>query len=185
MWKSLQYSVGLLLLSASLGGCGIIYTVRDPHLHEDVLATITEFKQRDPGLPRFFDMAHGYAVFPSVGRTACTTRCFGRGELLIKGHWDGNCSVIQDCVGTPLHGKSYRELIFFKDAIALDRFESDELEFGAHATAVKVPSSAAGNVDYRKGVLVIIEAKGGAILTPTICGQKFHYQRYCQMLWTA
>jgi len=176
MRNTLQYAFGLLVLSNTLAGCGIIYTVKDPHLHEDVLATVTEFKQRAPGLERFFATAHGYAVFPSIGGTAYTGRRFGKGELLIKGHWDGNCSVIQDCGGTPRHGTSYSELIFFKDATALDRFESDELTFGSHVTAVDVSSSAAANANYRKGVLVITQTKGGLTWQPTICGQVFNYE---------
>ncbi len=169
---------GLLALSTALGGCGIIYTVKDPHLHEDALATVTEFKQCDPDLQRFFDTAHGYAVFPSVGWSVYTGRRFGKGELLIKGHWDGNCSVFQEFEDTPRYSQSFSELIFFKDAVALDRFESNQLALGTRASAVDGSSNSAANPDYRNGVLVLVltATKGSLTLTPTIGGQKFNYK---------
>ena len=41
---------------------------KKPTSAEEVQATIESFLEQDPGLQKFFDSAHGYAVFPKIYR---------------------------------------------------------------------------------------------------------------------
>jgi len=179
MKKPWRYAVGLLVLSATLGGCASTSQTMEGGLtlNEDVRNTITEFKQCDPNLQHFFDTAYGYAVFPSVGWTLGASGAFGRGELYEKGQFVGNCSVTQARVGTPLHGKSYSEVVFFQDAAALAKFESNALAFDAHASAV-LASSGPASADYRNGVAVFTDGKDAPMLQPTVRGQEFNFDAY-------
>ncbi len=43
--------------------------------------TITEFKEKDPGMSKFFSSAYGYAVFPGIGKGG-----LGIGGAAGKGH---------------------------------------------------------------------------------------------------
>jgi len=169
----------LLVLAAALAGCATAPNTMEGRrtLHEDVLNTVADYKQRDPGVQRFFDTAYGYAVFPSIGSGAVGVGgAFGRGELYEKGQWVGHCSVTQGSIGPQLGGKSYSEIIFFQDAATLNGFKSNELAFDATASAVAASSGGSSSADYRKGVLVFTEAEGGLMLQAAIGGQKFSFE---------
>ena len=43
---------------------------KKPTSAEEVQATIESFLEQDPGLQKFFDSAHGYAVFPKIYKGA-------------------------------------------------------------------------------------------------------------------
>jgi hypothetical protein len=181
--RTLRCVCGMLVLSATLAGCASTSKTMEGRgtLHDDVLNAITEFKQSDPALQQHFDTAYAYAVFPSVGWTIGESGAFGRGEVYEKGKWAGTCSVTQARVGTPLNGKSYSELIFFKDAAALNSFESNEMAFDAEASAVVASKSGAAGADYRNGVLVFTKATDGLAVKPTIRGQEFNFDSYYDM----
>ncbi len=180
MRKPLRYAFGLLVLSATLAGCANTTKTMEGGLtfHEEVHNTITEFKQNDPSMQHLFDTAYGYAVFPSVGWRVGESGAFGRGEVYEQGQLAGKCSVTQARVAKPLHGESYPEVIFFQDAAALNKFESNKLALDARASALPASSSATGNADYRNGVLVFTDGKNSATLQPTIRGQEFSFDPY-------
>jgi len=50
-----------LIVSTSIAGW-------DPDRDAESRQAIAEFKKADPSLQRFFNAAHAYAVFPSVGK---------------------------------------------------------------------------------------------------------------------
>ena len=49
------------LLRFQGGGAGV-----DPN--DEVDSVISAFREKDPGIARVFERAHGYAVFPKVGK---------------------------------------------------------------------------------------------------------------------
>lgn len=138
--------------------------------------TINEFKKRDPNMKVFFNEAYGYAIFPSVGKGAIAIGgAYGRGKVFEKGKIIGSVTLKQISIGIQLGGQSYSEIIFFKDKAALDTFTSNNLEFGAAASAILVTSGASADTDYSNGVAIFTLPKGGLMCEASVAGQKFRF----------
>src|SRR5882672_486151 len=84
-------------------------SARDPHA--EVVSTIAAFKEKDPGISKFFDNAIGYAVFPTVGKGAIGVGgAHGTGEVLVGGKAIGKASLDQVTIGLQLGGQAYSEI---------------------------------------------------------------------------
>ncbi len=169
----------LLLLTASLVACA----GWDPDRPGDskteqikVDEAIARFKERDPGLDRFFDNATGYAVFPTVGKGAVGVGgAYGKGRVYQRGRYLGDASMTQLTVGFQWGGQAYSEIIFFENQRALDEFKEGNFEFGAQVSAVAANLGASADAAYEKGVAVFTVAKGGLMYEASVGGQKFRY----------
>jgi len=147
-----------------------------PARNVEVANAIANFKNSDPGMNRFFDNAHGYAIFPTVGKGgAFVGGAYGTGEVYERGRLIGRSSITQLTLGLQLGGQAYSEIIFFKDKASLDDFRLGNFEFGAQASAVAVTAGASANAGYSNGVAVFTLAKGGLMYEATIAGQKFNF----------
>lgn len=142
----------------------------------------------------FFDGAHGYAIFPAIGKAAIGiggshgSGVVYRGDTLV-----GEARVTALTAGFALGGQSYSELIFFADARALQEFCSGQFEFGANASAVAIISGASATAassgvsvssstdpehahlatSYYKGTAVFTLTQGGLMYEASLGGQKF------------
>ncbi len=169
----------LAIAVIAVSGCSTAPTSAEDRdrLHKDVAAAIDTFKFKDPSLEKFFGEAAGYAVFPSVGKGAIGIGgAYGRGEVFVNGKMIGFCDLRQATIGLQLGGQAYRELVFFKDRDALNRFKSNRLEFSAQASAVAVKAGASTTADYVGGVVVFTMSKAGLMFEVSIGGQKFTYK---------
>jgi len=147
--------------------------------HEDVVKTIAAFKEKDPGIAKFFSSAVGYAVFPSIGKGAIGIGgAHGSGELLVGGNAIGKTSMTQVTIGLQLGGQAYAEVIFFQTQDKLNAFKKGDFEFAAQVSAVALKSGASANAKYTDGVLVFTMAKGGLMYEASVGGQKFGYEAY-------
>ena len=147
--------------------------------HADVMRTIAELKERDPGIVKFFDNAVGYAVFPTVGKAAIGVGgAHGTGEVLVRGKAIGKASLNQVTIGFQLGGQTYTEVIFFENQSSLHGFTKGDFAFAAQATAVAITTGASANVGYRNGVLVFTMTKAGLMYEASIGGQKFSFKPY-------
>jgi lipid-binding SYLF domain-containing protein len=179
MSKLLHAAFGLAALC--LTGGGATAAGWDPNADSAQLEMATEaiasFKAADPGLESYFKQAYGYAVFPSVGKGGFVfAGAFGRGIVYERGEPVGRTSLKQATFGLQIGGQSFREIIFFKDKAALDRFKTGTSEFSAQASAVVAREGAAAASSYDStGVAVFVQIKGGAMLEASIGGQKFDY----------
>jgi lipid-binding SYLF domain-containing protein len=154
--------------------------------------------QRQDATQAFFAEAHGYALFPTVGKGGIGIGgAYGEGRVYEQGKHIGDTSVSQLTIGLQLGGQAYSMIIFFEDDRALREFTSGNFEFGAQASAVALTASvsaeastgggttataAGGRNDatsaqggYRKGLAIFTVAKGGAMYEATLGGQKFKY----------
>ncbi|MEQ8659402.1 MAG: YSC84-related protein [Gammaproteobacteria bacterium] len=143
-----------------------------------------------------FDDAHGYAVFPTIGKGGIGIGgAYGKGRVYARGAAIGTTSMTQLTIGFQLGGQAYSQIIFFEDERALREFTSGNFEFGAQASAVAITAGAqaaatttgasagasAGQHDatttgrYYKGMAVFTVAKGGLMYEASIGGQKFTY----------
>jgi len=144
----------------------------------------------------FFKDAHGFAVFPSIGKGGVGIGgSHGKGRVYVGGKHVGNTSMTQLTIGFQLGGQVFSQIIFFEDERAFDDFTSGNFELGAQATAVAITAGAhaattttgssagasGGRHDattvgrYNKGMAIFTVAKGGLMYEASVGGQKFTY----------
>lgn len=146
--------------------------------------TITEsraakaaFLKADPSMGNLFKNSYGYAIFPNVGKGAVGVGgAAGKGTVYEKGKVVGTAQMIQVTIGAQAGGQAYREAVFFENKDAFDRFRDDKLEFSGQASAIAVKSGASANANYRNGVVVFSQEKGGLMLEASLGGQKFNFK---------
>jgi lipid-binding SYLF domain-containing protein len=140
-------------------------------------AALAKAEAKDPTLAKILREAHGYAVFPTVGKGAVGVGgAYGKGVLYENGQMVGYCDLTQATVGIALGGQTYTEIISFENQKALDRFMSGHFAFDAQATAVALKSGAVANAAYSDGVLVLTTDEAGLMVEASIGGQKFSYE---------
>ncbi len=171
--------VAAALLLVMLAGCGATpgsrYKARQ--LNAAVEDAIAEFEQTDPGIENLFRTSVGYAVFPSVGAGAAGVGgAYGRGQLYEDGRMVGYCNLTQASIGLQLGGQAYREVIFFNSRDALEWFKSGDFSFSGQASAVALKSGVSADANFRNGVAVYTQAKGGLMYQASIGGQKFRFE---------
>ena len=152
--------------------------------------TIAKFKEKDPGMEKFLDNAWGYAVFPTVGEGALIVGgAHGKGLVYknvwisgvmhpyqAKGEVVGRSKLTQGTVGLQAGGKSYSEIIFFKDKAAFDSLKDGKLKLAAKASAIAVTAGASADAAYEGGVAVFTMGKGGLMLQAAVGGQEITFE---------
>jgi len=135
------------------------------------------FLKADPSMANLFKNSTGYVIFPNVGKGAVGVGgAAGRGAVYEKGKTIGTAQMVQVTVGPQAGGQAYREVIFFENKDALDRFMQNKVEFSGQASAIAVKAGASANANYRGGVVVFSQEKGGLMLEASLGGQKFTYK---------
>ena len=159
--------------------------------------TMAVFKKSEAVQP-FFKSAHGYAVFPTIGKGGIGIGgAYGKGRVYRKGQMTGETSLIKATIGVQLGGQAFSEIVFFEDERAYNEFTSGEFEFDAAASAVAITAGAQASAGtqgatagasagpatgaqakaaYHKGMVVFVHAKGGLMYELTVGGQKFTFK---------
>lgn len=152
---------------------------KEKSLIEDCNTAKAEFIKSDELLSKLFDGAAGYVMFPNVGKGAVGVGgASGNGIFYEKGKMTGKAKMSQVSVGFQFGGQAYRELIFFENQEAVNRFKKNKLEFSAQASAVAAKTGASANAKYRDGVMVFTQQKGGLMYEASVGGQKFKYTAF-------
>ena len=145
--------------------------------HEDVQGTLQRLREEDPGLGRLLKSAHGYAVFPSVGKAAAVIGgAFGRGEVFERGKRIGHATLSQLTIGVQLGGETFAEIIVFENQQTLERLKQGKFAFAANASAALVRAGAAASAGFEKGARAFVYSDGGLMLEAAIGGQKFRFK---------
>jgi len=183
---------------AALVLAGTALAVQAAREVKDYSATIAEFKKIAVVAP-FFESAHAYAVFPTVGKGGLGIGgSHGKGQVYQGGKVVGFTSTSDVSVGLQAGGQAYSQIIFFQDPAALERFTGGNFEFAASASAIAVQATAgasagtegveasasssktadkaAAGAEYQNGMAVFTMAKGGLMYAATIAGQKYTYK---------
>lgn len=143
----------------------------------EVARVIAKFKQKDPGMAAVFASAHGYAVFPTVGKGGIGIGgARGKGYVYQRGRLIGRTTLTQVTIGFQLGGQAYSEVVFLKTADALENFKAGRLKLDAQASAVALTARASADLAYRNGVAIVTMAKGGLMYEASVGGQKFSFR---------
>ncbi len=145
----------------------------------------------------YFDSAHGYAVFPTIGKAGLVVGgAAGKGRVYVGEKHVGNSEMGQVTIGFQAGGQAYSMIIFFEDERAFREFTSGTFEFGAQASAVAITAGASASAStagasagasggknnaataggYHKGMAVFTVAKGGLMYEASIGGAGFTYE---------
>lgn len=149
----------------------------DPNKSKKADETIAAFQEADPGLEAYFEEAHGYAVFPTVGKGGIGIGgARGKGVVYEHGKPVGRTTLTQLSIGFQWGGQAYSEVIFFEDQAAIDRFKTGKFELGAQVSAVAATLGASADAAYESGVAIFTVVKGGLMYEASVGGQKFSYK---------
>lgn len=169
----------LLALGLSLSVSAFSQSEKETKLIGDSKNAETQFVKSDSLMQSLFANSYGYVIFPNVGKGAIGIGgAAGNGILFEKGTPVGSAKMKQVSIGFQFGGQAYREVIFFENAEALDRFKQNKFEFSAQASAVAATKGASTNVKYRDGVMVFTQEKGGLMYEASVGGQKFDYKSF-------
>ena len=148
-------------------------------LKEDAKVAKAEFLEADWRMENRFKDAYGYVIFPNVGKGGLGVGgAAGNGIVYQGGQEVGVAKLSQLSIGFQAGGQAYREIIFFQDKAAMDRFTGNNFEFSAQASAVAVTAGASADANYEGGVMVFTMQKGGLMYEASIGGQKFKYDAF-------
>ena len=141
----------------------------------EVSSALSKFKA-NPALDLYFDNAYGFVVFPSIKKAGIGIGgASGKGQVFQEGELIGNSRVTQVSLGIQFGAQAFKEIIFFKDSIALGRFIRGNFEFGAQASAVALTAGVSAEIEYNDGVAIFTEPNGGLMYEASVGGQKFTF----------
>ncbi|HMG93722.1 MAG TPA: YSC84-related protein [Chryseolinea sp.] len=131
----------------------------------------------DKEMKGLFEKSYGYVIFPNVGKGAVVVGgAAGTGAVYEHGKQIGIAKLTQVSVGFQFGGQAYREVIFFENKGAMDRFKDNRIELSAQVSAVAAASGASANAKYVEGVMVFTMQKGGLMYEASVGGQKFKFE---------
>jgi lipid-binding SYLF domain-containing protein len=149
----------------------------DPAAEQRAHETIAAFKKADPSIQTFFNNAYGYAVFPEIGKGAIGVGgAHGEGTVFEKGTAVGSTAMTQVTIGLQLGGQAYKEIIFFENKAALDKFKQGNYEVSANASAIAAKEGASKTANYSMGVAIFTMGTEGLMFEASAGGQKFSYE---------
>ncbi len=148
-------------------------------IRQDAKEAKAEFLESDWRMERHFNNSYGYVIFPNVGKGAIGIGgAAGNGVAYEKGEEVGMAKLTQLSIGFQWGGQAYREIIFFENKAAMDRFKENKVEFAAQVSAVAVTEGASADAKYVDGVLVFTMQKGGLMYEASVGGQKFRFDAF-------
>ncbi len=172
-------ATSLLLIGLLVSLPAFSQNSKEKDLIADSKKAKAEFIKGDSLMESLFANSHAYVIFPNIGKGAIGVGgAAGNGIVFQKGSPIGSAKMKQVSVGFQFGGQAYREVIFFENEAALDRFKQNKFEFAAQASAVAVTKGASTNVKYRDGVMVFTQEKKGLMYEASIGGQKFSYSSF-------
>lgn len=138
---------------------------------------VTAFRLSDPTLSPFFSQAYGYAIFPKITKGGVLVGgAHGRGLVYRDGQPQAQVVVTQGSVGLQAGAKTYRQIMFFRDEPAYQRFLGGQFKLGGQAEANVAGAGAGDRTAYSDGVAVFILDKKGAMAAATVGGQNFRIE---------
>jgi lipid-binding SYLF domain-containing protein len=143
--------------------------------------TVDRAVAENPGIKSYLDKCAGYVAFPEVakgglviggshGVGAVFERRAVAGDKVI-----GTADMTAGSIGLQIGGQTYSEILFFEDALALQKFKDSNFELAANATGVAIKTGASVQAEYENGVAVFIFGEKGLMGEASVGGQKFKF----------
>ena len=147
------------------------------NLNDEARTSLNEMKRADPSLNDFLNRGFAYAIFPSVGAGGVGAGgAYGRGQVFQGDRFLGYTDLSQGTVGLELGGRTYSELIVFKDQNAFEDFQHNKLQLAAQAAAIALKAGASTTANFSQGVAVFTRPTGGLMFDASIGGQQFTFK---------
>jgi lipid-binding SYLF domain-containing protein len=145
-------------------------------LRKDVQGALTWIEELNPEFKKTLDQAHGYAVFPSIGRAGLVLGgAYGKGEVFEQKKLVGYAGLVQFTVGVQIGGETFTVLVLFDNKEGLDRFKQGKIAFTANLGIVFVKAGAEATTKYQTDKVYLF-SEGGLLLEAAIGGQKFVFR---------
>ena len=164
---TITFSLGL---SAQVGGW-------KADLVQDAEQALAQMIEKQPKLESYKDKSYGYAVFPKVTKGAVGVGGAGGKGIVFKSHVPvGQSTLKQATIGFQLGGQQYKEVIFFENKDAFDKFTNKKVKFDGQASAVAITAGASVDVSFKDGMAIFTQTNGGLMYEASIGGQHFSYK---------
>ncbi|MGI9530730.1 YSC84-related protein [Lutimonas sp.] len=174
--KKIQALLLTFLITAALGVQAQVGGWK-ADLIKDADTALVEMIEKQPKLQSFKDKSYGYAVFPRVTKGAIGIGGAGGKGIVYKGHVPtGQSSLSQATIGFQLGGQQYKEVIFFENKEAYDRFTNKKVKFDGQASAVAITAGASVDVAWKDGMAIFTQTRGGLMYEASIGGQHFSFK---------
>ena len=166
-----------LILALCVGSVLSASAERDKDMQRQVKEALKTLKERDSTFETALNKAHGYVIFPNVGKGGFIIGgAGGAGEVYQGKDLIGTATLSQATIGAQIGGQTFIEVILFSDRIALNNFKKGKFEMSAGVSAVAAAEGVAEKSDYEHGMAVIILPKKGLMAEASVGGQKFSYK---------
>lgn len=144
---------------------------------DDALNAKEAFIQMDPYMKNLFKNSEAYAIFPNVGAGAYILgAASGNGAVFQNGRLIGMADLKQINVGLQFGGKAYREVIFFQNEAALERFKQGNFSLSGNVSAVVLEEGVGETVNFENGLAIVTMPKAGAMIEVSVGGQRFKFE---------
>jgi len=172
---------GVLPLILVISGLFLAFTAsaqsdKENKLIKDAQEAKEDFIKTDSLMANLFNQATGYVIFPNVGKGAIGVGGAAGNGIVYQGTtMIGTADMKQVTVGFQFGGQAYREVIFFENQEALNRFKENKIELSAQASVIAATTGAAATPKYKEGVMIFTQQKGGLMYEASVGGQKFKF----------
>lgn len=148
-----------------------------PDLVEDSQKALAEMIEKQSKLQSYKDKSYGYAVFPKVTKGALGVGGAGGKGIVFKAHEPtGESTLSQVTLGFQAGGQQYKEVIFFENAEAYEKFTNKKVKFDGQASAVAITEGGSVDVAFKNGIAVFTQTSGGLMFEASIGGQHFSFK---------
>jgi lipid-binding SYLF domain-containing protein len=172
-FNMLSVSTALFLLISLSSNAQL--SQKEEKIFRDAQTAKEAFIETDGLMKNLFSNAYAYVILPNVGKGGMGIGgAAGNGVVFKNDDLIGMAKMTQLTIGFQWGGQAYREVIFFENSEALERFKENRLEFSAQASAVA--SGASANAKYSDGVMIFTQTKGGLMYEASVGGQKFSFK---------
>jgi lipid-binding SYLF domain-containing protein len=145
-------------------------------LTESSQGTLASYKARDPSLEPLIKKAVGWAIFPEIGKGAFGIGgSYGKGEVYERGRLIGHADVTEISAGLQVGAQSFSQILLFLRPEDLEKFKRGDWTVAGNVSAVALSAGAAGTTDPSKGVIVLVDTRGGLMAEAAVGGQRYRF----------
>lgn len=143
-------------------------------LQNDAAKAREAMLQKDPSVKPLLDQSAGYIIFPKVKEGGFIVGGAGAtGVVFEHGQPVGQAKLSRVSLGAQVGGQKYSELIIFRDKAVLDKTKEGDMDLGAQASAIVLKSGGGASANFGdKGIAVVINPLGGAMVSAAVKGQR-------------